>query len=811
MANFNDEKIESIISKMTLEEKSAIVAGVDNMYTNAIPRLGIPSMTVADGPHGLRKQIGTASDNVANSEPATAFPTAVTLASSWNKTNAYNMGKAIGEECRHYGVGVLLGPGINLKRNPLCGRNFEYYSEDTYLTSTMSAQTVKGVQSNDVGVSVKHFALNQSENYRFMSDSICDERTMREVYLKTFERVVKDSKPASLMCSYNKINGTHASENEWLLTKVLRDEWGYDGLVMSDWGAVKDRIKGIKAGLDLEMPGDTKYCRRKIIDSVKDGTLDVNDLDKCVGRVLKFVLCHHHEDTLVADFDAHCQLAEDIASDSAVLMKNDGVLPLDKKEKVLIVGELFESMRYQGAGSSQINPTKVVSPEDAFKNYRAEYLYSKGYNVSGEEDDTLIEECLLKSKEVDKIVAFIGLTDREESEGVDRESINLPKNQLQLIDKLVSTGKKIVVVLFGGSVVSLPFAKEVNAILNMFLPGQSGGSAVYKLLYGDKNPSGRLSESWIKDISDVPFYNEYSNSTIEVYREGIFVGYKYHLSADTSVAYPFGYGLSYTYFRYDNFDLKRTEEEVVVSFDLSNIGSRYGGEVVQLYVSMVNSKTYRPIRELKSYDKIYLNAGETKRVTLSVPLSDLSYYDVTNSKWAIEGGTYEFSICSDCTKVIHTLSLDVVGDVAECGEEIFKAYSTFPLAISDETYEKMSGLKIPDLLQSRPFTTESRIDEFKGSFFGKIIYKILMSVPKKKLKRAKKIKSPIERENAIKASIFIGRMISSSCLRAMSMSDKRLPYNLAEALVFIANGHLFKGIKKALSPIKVPPLPRDCK
>ena len=808
----NSYDIDQIISQMTLEEKASIVAGVDNMYTNCVPRLDIPTMTVADGPHGLRKQIGATADNVACSEPATAFPTAVTLASSWNPNNAYDMGRAIGEECRHYGVGVLLGPGINIKRNPLCGRNFEYFSEDPLLTSHMAIGAVDGVQSNGVGVALKHYALNQSENYRLVSDSVCDMRAMREIYLKAFERVVKESNPASLMCSYNKINGEHASENEWLLTSLLRDEWGYDGLVMSDWGAVKDRIKSIKAGLDLEMPGDTKYCRRKIIDSVKDGTLDIVDLDKCVKRVLKFVFNHHHEDSIPVDFDAHHKIAGRIACDSAVLMKNDGALPLKKREKVLITGELFKNMRYQGAGSSQINPIKLTGIEEAFNINNADYIYSKGYDLSGEIDKSLVDECIKASEKVDTILVFLGLTDREESEGGDRTNISLAQNQLMLIDAIVKTGKKIVVVLFGGSVTSLPFATSVNAILNMFLPGQNGGEAVYKLVYGEVSPSGRLAESWVESIDQVPFASQYSNTPIEIYRESVLVGYRYHVTNNTKVAYPFGYGLSYTKFDYSNFSILKGDTGIKISLNLTNVGECFGGEVVQIYTAIKDSKVVRPSRELKAFTKVYLEPNNTKEVELDIPFSDLAYYDTRLNKWIIEDGEYEFSVGRHCNDMISSVSVKVDGQKVDGdSEDILSAYSTFPLEITDEVYEKMSGLKIPTLPPVKPFTLETRVEDLQYGRIGKLIYKILMSVPNSKLKKAKKLPLGNERDNAIKSAEFLGRMISSNCLRAMSMCDKRLPYNRALGLVHLANGRIFKSIGAFVKPIKVPPLPRDDK
>ncbi len=489
--------IDRLIKEMTNEEKAALVAGTDFMYTNPIFRLNIPSVCMADGPHGLRKQTGKQDNGISESEPATAFPTAVTTASSWNPDNARKMGTAIGKECNHYGVGILLGPGVNIKRNPLCGRNFEYFSEDPLLAGEMGAAEVSGIQSQGVGVAVKHFALNNSENYRFMGNSIVDMRAMREIYLRAFERIIKKAKPTSLMCAYNQINGTYCSENKWLLTDLLRDEWGFDGAVMTDWGAMHDRVASLKSGLDLEMPGDTAICRKWIMDGLRDGTLKADELDAAVRNVLTLVeRVKKNGEREKADFDAHHILAGEIAEDAAVLLENDGALPLVKTEKLFIVGDLFEKMRYQGAGSSMINPTRVTTPKHAFDERKIEYIFCRGYAENKiEQNEEMIAEAVAKSADFDKILIFAGLTDYVESEGGDRENMCLPENQLALIEKMCETGKQIIVVLFGGSVMELPFADKVNAILNLFLPGQNGGTACANLLFGDKTPSGKLSET----------------------------------------------------------------------------------------------------------------------------------------------------------------------------------------------------------------------------------------------------------------------------------------------------------------------------
>ena len=586
--------IKQIISQLTLTEKIALVSGTDFMFTNPIPRLDIPSLRMSDGPHGLRLQTDGGDNGVSASKPATCFPTAATTASSWDPDLTRKMGEAIAAECRHYGVHVLLGPGVNIKRNPTCGRNFEYFSEDPLLASEMAIGEVEGLQSRGVGASVKHFALNNSENYRFMGNSVASEKAMREIYLKVFERIVKKANPATVMCAYNQVNGVYCSENKRLLSDILRGEWGFDGLVMSDWGAVRDRAESLKAGLDLEMPGDTAICRKMIYDSIKSGKIDVADLDSSVERVLKLINEYVKPyDPTPVDFDAHHELAAEIAADSAVLMKNDGALPLKTSEKLHICGDMFCHMRYQGAGSSMINPARHTSPQDAF-----EKRGIKNYSI---------DEC-------DKILVFAGLTDDYESEGFDRDDMRLPKDQTELIGELCKTGKPVVVVLFGGSPVELPFNDDVDAILNMYLPGQNGGEASARLLFGEINPSGKLAETWVVSYSDVPSHETFGKSVNEVYTEGADVGYRYYQKYHIPVRYNFGHGLSYTTFSLGDW-VKNGDG---YSATVTNTGDRFGAEVVQLYLD----------GELKGFKKVWLQPGESVTVTIiPEPKDDTVYSD----------------------------------------------------------------------------------------------------------------------------------------------------------------------------------------
>ncbi|MDD6033107.1 MAG: glycoside hydrolase family 3 C-terminal domain-containing protein [Oscillospiraceae bacterium] len=808
---------ETILSELTTEEKAAIVSGTDFMYTNEIPRLSIPALCMADGPHGLRKQTGKQDNGIAQSEPATAFPTAVTTASSWNPENTRRMGAAIGEECRHYAVHLLLGPGANIKRNPLCGRNFEYFSEDPLLSGTMGAAEVQGVQSRGVGVSVKHFALNNSENYRFMGDSIVDERAMREIYLRSFERIVRESHPATMMCAYNRINGTYCSENRWLLTDVLRKEWGFDGAVMTDWGAVHERVPGLKAGLDLEMPGDTAICRRWILDAVADGTLPMAVLDQAVLNVLKLVdTCVTGEKAPEADFDAHHALAADIAADSAVLLKNDGSLPLTGTEKLLVVGDLFEKMRYQGAGSSMICPARLTTPKTAFDQKGICYTWCRGYAENrAEPQPELVREAVKKAEAANTILVFAGLTDYVESEGADRENMRLPENQLALIDGLCGTGKTVIVVLFGGGVVELPFADRVSAILHMFLPGQNGGTAAAKLLYGDACPGGRLAETWPETCADVPFGSAFGQTTQEIYKESVYVGYRFYLTAGKQVRYPFGYGLSYTAFEWENMRLTQTEEAISVTCDVTNTGSCPGAEVVQLYVSAPKTGVFKPERELRGFRKVFLDPGETKTVTITVPVTDLRYYNAKEHRWVLEGGRYTFRLCSDCQTVRLAQPLEIEGEPipSPYPPEVLTAYETADIAgMTEAAFEAMSGLKLPALPPRFPVTLESRFTDLRQTSMGRILFGSVLSVANRQMKRALRLPEGPERDNKIKGAQFLRRILESNSIRSMSMSSgKSLPYNLANAFMEMTNGHMLRGIKCICTPIRVPVLPKDQK
>ena len=807
-------EINDILLRLTTEEKAALVAGTDFMFTNPVPRLHIPSLRMSDGPHGLRVQIEGGDNGVSTSEPATSFPTAATVASSWEPENAQKMGAAIGKEAHKYGIHVVLGPGANIKRNPLAGRNFEYFSEDPYLAGKMAAAEVKGIQNEGVGVSVKHFALNNAENFRFMGNSVADERAIREVYLKVFEMVVKEAHPATMMCAYNAINGEYCSQNKWLLTDVLRKEWGFDGLVMTDWGAMHDRVKSLKAGLDLEMPGDTAICRKWILYGVKDGSLAMEVLDEAVKNVLTLVEQYVRAHPDDCDFEANDRLACEIAEDSAVLLQNDGILPLDEKEKLFVCGDLFEKMRYQGAGSSMINPTKLTTPKAAFDAMGVRYTYARGYaENSTSTNDALLREALEGAKKHQKVLVFAGLTDYVESEGCDRENMRLPENQLALIDALSNAGKQVIVVLFGGSPVELPFAERVSAILNLYLPGQSGGRACANLLFGKANPAGRLAETWPLRNEDVPFGETFGKSENEIYKESVFVGYRYYTTAKKQVRYPFGYGLSYTSFAWSDMVMSEEGDRFTVSCRVKNTGTRGGAEVVQLYVSAPESKVYKPLRELRAFQKVRLAAGEEKEVKLTVNKDALRYFDVQKRAWTMEGGEYRFELCSDAETVVLEQAVILEGEHnAPYPEDVLKAYQGANLeGLTDALFEQMSGQHIPLLPAQKPITLESRFSNLeKAGFLGEILHSAVLSVATKQMKEAKKLPECKERDNKIKGAFFLRRILESNSLISMSMSaGKTMPYNFARGFMELANGHLFKGIKCFCAKIKVPKLPKE--
>ena len=646
--------IKKLVSEMTLEEKASLCGGADFWHTKAVERLGIPRFMMSDGPHGLRKQDEEADHlGVNDSIKAVCFPAACATASSFDTEMIGKMGEAIGDECQAENLSIVLGPAVNIKRSPLCGRNFEYFSEDPYLAGKMSAAYINGVQSKHVGTSIKHFALNNQEYYRMSNNSVASERTIREIYFPAFEISVKEAQPKTVMCSYNRINGTYASDNEWLLTKVLRDDWGFEGFVMTDWGAVDDRVQGVRAGLELEMPGNTEINDQKIIAAVKDGSLDEKLVDRCCERILKVVYDYHDnkKEGVVFDRDADHEKAIAFAAECGVLLENDGILPLDPSKKVVYIGEYAESPRYQGGGSSHINSSKVTSALDSAKAKGRNVEYVKGFPAQKDEplDKAELDKALAAAKGADVVVIFAGLPDVIESEGYDRKNMNMPAAQNELISAVAEVNKNVVVVLHNGSPVETPWADDVAAILEMYLGGQGVGEATDQLLYGEKNPSGHLAETFPMRVQDNPSYLNF-NTDPEIcnYAEGVYVGYRYYDKKMMPVRWAFGHGLSYTTFELSNVKLssdKMTDDsKITVSVDVKNTGKVVGKEVVQLYVGDLNGTPDRPVKELKGFAKVEVAPGETKTVSMEIDSRALSYYEESMNDWFAPSGKYELLI-----------------------------------------------------------------------------------------------------------------------------------------------------------------------
>ena len=645
-----ERNLKELVSQMTLEEKAGMCSGLDFWHLKSVDRLGIPSVMVSDGPHGLRKQDDKADHlGINESIKAVCFPPAVLSACSFDRDLLRELGDTVGKEAQATDVSVVLGPAVNIKRSPLCGRNFEYYSEDPYLAGESAAAFIDGVQSHHVGTSIKHFAANNQELNRMSCSSEVDERTLREIYLPAFETAVKKSQPYTVMCSYNKINGTYSSENPWLLTEVLRDEWGFEGYVMSDWGAVNERVPGLKAGLDLEMPASGGLTDREIVAAVQDGSLDESVLDQAVERILRitFTWLDNREEqdfTLEADHET----ARRIAEESMVLLKNENILPLTPSENVVFIGGFAKKPRYQGGGSSHINSFRVDSAIDAVRGI-AEVSYVEGLSSSKDiYDEKLAAEAVEAAKKADKAVIFAGLPDSFESEGYDRSHMRLPECQDRLIREIAEVQPNTIVVLHNGSPVEMPWKDDVKGLLEAYLGGQAGGSAVVNILYGKVNPSGKLAETLPLKLSDNPSYLNFAEREKVNYSEGVFVGYRYYDAKEMEVAFPFGHGLSYTTFKYSNLKLDRTEmtdqDTLTVSVDVTNTGSRAGKEVVQLYVSDRTGSVRRPLKELKGYEKVSLEPGETKTVTMTLDKRSFAWYSTELHDWYAASGEYEILI-----------------------------------------------------------------------------------------------------------------------------------------------------------------------
>ena len=780
--------VDKIVSSMTLEDKISFCTGANFWTTKKYEKYGIPALFMCDGPHGLRKQ-ENAGDmlGVNKSRESTCFPSEVTTASSWNSELLQRIGKSIGEEAKDQKVGLVLGPGANIKRNPLCGRNFEYFSEDPYLAGKLAAGFIRGMESQGVGSSLKHFALNSQEKSRFTSDGIVDERTLREIYLTAFEIAVKEGKPSTVMCSYLKINGVHASDNKELLTDILRKEWDFDGFVVTDWGAMNDRIEGFKAGCDLNMPGGSDYMEKDVLNAVKSGALAESDIDESVKRILRLVF--KAQETLSRDFTvdykAHHLIAKEAATEGAVLLKNeDSLLPLKPETKIAVIGHMAKDMRFQGSGSSHINPAELSQPLECLQKVSSDLAYAQGCNEKGNTSDELLSQVAQVASQAEVAVVFAGLTPSYESEGFDRTSMKMPEGHIKMIEATAKANPNTVVILMSGSVVECPWADSVKAILYMGLPGQAGGEAIVDLLYGKANPSGKLAESWPFKYEDVPSSEIYGKTTDALYEEGLYVGYRYYDKAGLPVRWPFGYGLSYTSFEYS--DLSASDSEVSVA--VTNTGSIAGKEVVQLYVhAPQGSGLHRPIRELKGFKKVSLQQGETTTVTFK--LCDRSFA-IWRGGWVIPSGEYTIEIGNLQSKIQIQGNFNAATN-SKNGSVGQTWYDTCKGKPNQEDWEKLIGkpYKTP-VLKKGQFTMDNTVMEMKDY---SLMMKIMFKATEKTV--AKSFGGKADYDNP-----DFKMMMNSSAgapLRSMQIAGG-IKGGVFSGMLHIANGHFFKGIKKMI-------------
>ena len=776
--------IQQIISTMTLEDKVSLCTGGDFWHTKAMPQYGIPAIMMSDGPHGLRCQAAEADMiGINESLPATCFPTAVTAGATWNRKLYAAEGEAIGREGAAAGVSVVLGPGCNIKRNPLGGRNFEYISEDPYFAGKMAAAFIRGQQSAGVASSVKHFAVNSQEYKRQNGDSQLDERTFREIYLTPFEIAVKEGNPGTVMCSYNKINGIHASDSKALLTDILRNEWGFDGLVVTDWGALNDRIEGYKAGCDLNMPGGSKFMEKAALDAVHSGELDEAYIDATVERILRLVEKSQGIPAPQIDWDTHHALALKVAEQGAVLLKNeDNILPLAESDMALI-GYMAANLRYQGSGSSHINPTKLINISDALPCVPCCACGDKLGNVTEQE----LRDAVEAAKKQKIAVVVVGLPDSYESEAFDRDHMRLPEGHNKLVEAVAKANPNTVVVLLGGSAMELPWADQVKAILYMGLPGQAGGEAAANLLTGKANPCGKLTETWPLFYEDVISKDTFGKKNTE-YREGIYVGYRYYDKAKKSVRYPFGHGLSYTTFAYSDLIVRDRK----VSVQVKNTGAVSGAEVVQLYIAAPKGGFFRPVRELKGFERVELEPGESK--TVEFTLDDRSFA-IWSEGWKIPGGTYTVQIGSSSRDIRLEQSIEIVGE--EISLPVWQAgswYETLSGHPSREQWEKLMGHPVPVISEPKKgqFTMDSTCMEMKEhSFVMKIQYMVTENIIAKGFGGKKDMSDPSYKMMITCATDCPMRSVVISSGGMMNDS-------LAQGMLHMANGHYIKGLAAML-------------
>ena len=790
-------KHQDIIDQLSLKEKASLVSGKDFWQTVNIDHAGIRSAFLSDGPHGVRRQAAAADHLGLNASiPATCYPTAATMANSWDPELGEGLGQRLGQEAAVQKVNILLGPGTNMKRSPLCGRNFEYFAEDPYLAGKMAAGYIRGIQSNGISACVKHFACNDQEENRMTLDSVVDERTLREIYLTAFEIAVKEGKTKSIMSSYNLVNGVYANENEHLLVDILRKEWGFNGLIVTDWGGNNDGVLSLKCGNQLEMPG-TPDRPEEVIKAIEAGELDESVLDDNVDDLLDIIFDTYANGVDKApesfDVEEHHAFAKKCAEESAVLLKNDGVLPLKRDKKVAFIGDFIFLPRYQGAGSSIVNPTKLDNTKDLLLKCNVQTIgVCRGFNRYGKKSKKLHDEAINLAREADVVVLYLGLDEVTEAEGLDRKNLNIPENQLSLLKDIQALKKEIVVVLSCGSAVELPFIYDVNAILHCYLNGQAGAEAALSILEGDVNPSGKLSETYPVKLEDVASSDNFPSHTRTIeYREAYGIGYRYFEKAGVKVAFPFGYGLSYTKFEYSNLKV----DQKGVTFNIKNVGKVKGKEIAQLYVGLELSAIIRPVKELKGFAKVELEPGETKEVRIDFDDKTFRYFNTKTNKWEIEDGEYDIYIGASSEDIMLKDVLNVKGTNAE--PPYFKTnlpnYAVGNLRnVPDEEFAALLGHEIPD--GSLPFYKKNRmvIDynttfqelRYSKRWIGRLIGKAIPWFTRVLYKMG----------NRVLANTLVMGVVHQP-MRGMSrFSQGGLRMSQLDGLISMFNGHFFSGL-----------------
>lgn len=790
-------EIRALLQKMTTEEKAALLGGKTVWQTRENERLSIPSIFLSDGPHGLRKQAGAGDHLGLNASlEATCFPTAATIANSWDEKLGEELGEALGEEAASMDVDVLLGPGLNIKRSPLCGRNFEYFSEDPYLSGKMAAAYIRGIQRMGVAACPKHFAVNSQELRRMAMDAVIDERTLREIYLTGFEIAVKEGKSKAIMSSYNRVNGTYANENKHLLTDILRNEWGFDGMVVSDWGGSNDAVKAVEAGANLEMPNCGYGSAREIVKAVKDGTLSESVLDERVCELVKVIMdLKEHKNTgrdekhSGFNREEHHRLAKRAAAESMVLLKNEAsILPLDRNKKLAIIGDFAFAPRYQGAGSSMVNPTKVEAVAGIARDYKLNILgMTRGYKRDGDVDEAEKKAALDLAEKADIVIFCFGLNEISESEGLDRTHMRIPQNQIELLQDISKVNENVVGILSAGSAMEMPWQSCCKAILNGYLNGQAGASATLDILTGAVNPSGRLAETYPIAYEHTPSFRYYpSSERTSEYRESIFVGYRYYDTSKVRVQYPFGFGLSYTEFTYSGLKVDDSGAELTVS----NTGDRDGAEVVQMYVGLPNAIVFRPEKELKGFAKVFLKAGESRKVKIPFDDKTFRYWNVKTESWEVETGTYNVMVGSSVADI------RLVGTIERTGSNIGMPYNPALLPyyytglvqkISDEEYETLLGHKIPSGEWSGQLGVNDAICQmyYAKSRLARFVYKVLTDKKKKS-------------EQTGKPDLNV-LFIYNMPLRAIAkMTNGMVGMDMVHGMVEIVNGEFFRGLGRVI-------------